>query len=317
MKRVLLGFSAVVVALAVCGCFPEKRVAWSPDGRWATVKGADGLYLCDPSGKLSPRLVEQIGAVAWLPDSRHLVLSHAENVAGWAALGTVMSSAQRAEIETRAPKLREQLLAYQGDWKDFKPESFKGLTGGEIMAVLVYVRDQLSQGLPEKLGERWKDLEELSAAVQVLQLANVSAAGEFALDRVLAKSLDPFDTPHVAPNGKLVVYRGAAPGADPARPLFVLALDGGTPRLVADRTAQFPDWSADSRCLVYASTKATLADDSKDLRLGVIARRKVCGDDGALLAEFPDAEELAGIVSTVIMKLLRPLQSRFLRWGRR
>ena len=57
-----------------------------------------------------------------------------------------------------------------------------------------------------------------------------------------------------------------------------------------------PDWSADSQYLVYASTKATLPGDSKDLRLGVVARQKVCGDDGALLAEFPDAEELAGIV---------------------
>jgi hypothetical protein len=248
--------------------------------------------------------------VAWLPDSRHLVHAHTENVAGWTALAPVMSDTQRKEIEARAPKLRDELLAYDGDWKDFKGESFKGFTGGEIAALLIFVREKPGPGLAEKLGEHWKELQEVQASVQVLHLANVSAAGEFALDRVLAKSLDPFDALRVAPNGKLVAYRGGAPGEDQARPLFVLAIDGGTPRQVAERTAMFPDWSADSRTLVYASTRATLADDGKDLRLGVVARRKICGDDGALLAEFPDAEELAGIV------FQNELRVRCLRDGR-
>lgn len=294
MKRVLMIVTTVALVSGLYGCLPEKRVVWSPDGRWAAVKGADGLYLCDSSGKLSQLLVPGVDSVAWLPDSKHLVFSHPQPVAGWKQLAPVLSDERRQEIADRAPRLREEVLAYQGDWKEFKPRSLAGLTGGEGMALLVYLRDNLAEGLQEKLGDRWKELAELPAAVRLLQLAHIDEGDGLAMDNVLIRALDAFDELRVSPTGQAVVYRAGAPDDDQTRPLYVVGLAGGSPLHVADHTAMFPDWSADGRHLVYAATKSTTAD-GKELRLGVVARRQICGDDGTFLTRLPESEELAGI----------------------
>ncbi len=296
MKRttVCVGILAGLIALA--GCLPEKRVRWSPDGRWATVKGGDGLYLCDQSGKLSERLATDVGSVAWLPDSKSIVLSRSEKLPSWTAAVEVLPADRRLEIEARAPRLRDEILAHEGEWDGFKPQSVGGLTGGESLALFVLVREQHGAGLAEKLGDKWDELKELQPIVHLLQQVEVKAGGTFELGPVLAKALDAFDELRVAPNGRAVAYRGAAPGEDPAKPLFVLPLHGQqVPQLVADRVSMFPDWSPDSRHLVYAAGQTPAEGESNDLRLGIVARRLVCTEDGALLADFPEAEELAGI----------------------
>jgi hypothetical protein len=295
MKRVAVYVGMFAAAVSVVGCLPEKRVSWSPDGHWATVKGGDdALYLCDQSGRLSQRLVEHLGSVAWLPDSKHLVLSHSEAATSWAQAAGVLPAERRHELEVLAPALRDELLSYSGDWKDFKPKSVAGLTGGETLALFVYVREQYGPALREKLGDKWTDFEKLEAAVHTLQTAMVKPHATLELGSAIARSVDEFDGLRVAPNGKAVAYRGAAAGEDSAKPLLVLALDGqGTPRPVAERTSQFPDWSQDGRYLVYASSGA---EGNKDLRLGTVARRAVADEAGKLLETFPDAEELAGIV---------------------
>jgi hypothetical protein len=293
MKRVTVYLSLLAAAVSLTGCFPEKRVSWSPDGRWATVKGGDGLYLCDESGRLSQRLVEHPGAVAWLPDSKHLVLSSSESVSSWAQVASVLSAERRHELETLAPVLRDELLSYTGNWDKFEPKSVAGLTGGETLALFVYLREQFGPTLREKLGDKWTDLEKLEAAIYALQTATVKSDSTLELGPVLARSLNEFDALRVAPNGKAVAYRSAAAGGDSAKPLLVLALDGkSTPQPVAERTSLFPDWSRDGRYLVYASSGT---EGNKDLRLGTIARRAVADEAGKLLAAFPDAEELAGI----------------------
>ncbi|HPM24535.1 MAG TPA: hypothetical protein PLP66_11570 [Phycisphaerae bacterium] len=287
---------AAVLLGGICGCVPEKRVAWSPDGHWATVKAADGLYLCDESGKLSARLVEGVNSVAWLPDSKHLLWSRTEPVTTWEALLPLLTPEQRKTIETRGPRLREELMAHQGDWDGFEPESIHGLTDGETPALLIYVRDKLGDGLPEKLGDKWNELKELTANANILDLVPLNDAGTPGAARVIVRSINAYEDLCVSPSGKLVAYRSAAASGSQPPALFVVALDGGTPQLVADHAAAYPDWSADSRYIVYAATNTPGDDDDKNLRLGVVARRQVCGAGGTLLAELPDPEELAGIV---------------------
>ena len=260
MKRALMIAMAAALVGGLYGCLPEKRVIWSPDGRWAAVKGADGLYLCNSSGKLSQLLVKSVASAAWLPDSRGLVLSRSEPVPGWKELAPVLSDARRQEIVERAPRLREEMLTYQGDWKDFNPKSATGLTGGETMALGVYLREHLAGDLETKLGDRWKELTEITAELQLVQVARVDESGRLTLGDTLARALDPFDELRVCPTGKAVAYLGGATGEDKSRPLYVLALAGGTPVHVADHTAIFPDWSADGRYLVYAATRSTLAE---------------------------------------------------------
>lgn len=296
MRRGLIVMAGLIGTVGLGGCLPEKRVIWSPDGRWAAVRGADGLYLSDASGKLSARLIERVSAVAWLPDSTGLVLCKADPSRSWDELAGVVTEAQRAELERRAPALRAEILAYEGDWDAFKPSAVTGLTGGQTLALFTYVREKLGAGLAEKLGSKWDEFQKLSAAVYSLEIAALGSDGTLKPGRVLARALDAFDELRVAPTGKAVAYRGGAPGDEATRPLLAVPTDGSTvPRPVAEHTAMFPDWSVDGRYLVYAATRTPGGEDGKELRLGVIARRQVCAADGRPLASPPEAEELAGI----------------------
>ena len=301
MKRKNAAIALLIVAAAVtCGCLPEKRVVWSPDGRWAAIRGSDGLYLCDPSGKLSERkpMVEGVTSLAWLPDSKGLILSYVDAHADtWDALAARLSAEQRRKVESVGPQLRNEILAHEGDWKNFEPKTLGDFTPGETGAALLYVRDKLNEGLPEKLGEEWKKAQELRVDEHVLARARGSETGKLELDGALARALDPFDELCVSPDGRTVAYRRPAPGDEQTRPLLVVAIEKpATPPLVAEHTAMFYDWSADGRYLVYAACHTALPEKSKELRLGVVARRQVCGDDGAVLGTLPEPEELAGIL---------------------
>jgi len=56
------------------------------------------------------------------------------------------------------------------------------------------------------------------------------------------------------------------------------------------------DWSTDGQNLVYAKTTLPYELLSKGVQLGTITSRQVCGSFGQLLAEFPPAKDLAGVL---------------------
>jgi hypothetical protein len=283
-------------ALLACGCLPEKRIVWSPDGRWALVRGGDGLYAMDPNGHLSARLDATTKDARWLPDSRGVLLNRASEVKTWDEIAAVLTPQQRAELERRVVRLREDLLAHQGDLENFDPESLRNLTGGELNGLLMLLRDKHGEGLAEKLGDKWDDVRKTKGEIYSLQLGTLEDGRTLALERVLAHSVNPYDRLTISPDGRAVAFVQSMPGDSESQRLFVSMLDGGTPRLVAERTSAFPAWSADSRWLAYAATRTQPVDDSKPLRLGVIARRQVRGEDGALLEKLPEPQELAGTV---------------------
>src|SRR5512134_233189 len=83
MKRwwVLLVFAGV--ACVLLGCVP-RRLFWSPNGRHGAVLGQDnGLYLCDPAGKLSKLIAPDVQLVAWFPDSKRFIATRAEQAGTW------------------------------------------------------------------------------------------------------------------------------------------------------------------------------------------------------------------------------------------
>ncbi|MEW6251159.1 MAG: hypothetical protein AB1716_10965 [Planctomycetota bacterium] len=285
---------AVLVVLP--GCLPEKRVTWSPDGKRALVRGADGLYVADAAGKLSERLLEGVTDARWLPDAQRVVLARSEEVRTWEALAPVLKPERRRELERRAPQLRAEILAQEGGFENFEPAAFAGLSDGEREALLLLVRDRHAEGLADKVGEDWKSVAELTCSVRVLQLGRLDEQGKLTLAAELARDIDAFDRLCVAPDGGAVAFARPMPGADTDTQLYVIGSEGGPARLVAENTSAFPAWSADGRWLAFASTRTRGLDDKKPLRLGVIARRAVRGEDGRLLSEFADAEELAGIV---------------------
>ena len=63
----------------------QDRVTWSPDGTRAAVLGDDGLHVCDVAGKLSPVLVPDVRCVAWMPDSKRMVVCIEGESKNWRA----------------------------------------------------------------------------------------------------------------------------------------------------------------------------------------------------------------------------------------
>src|SRR5690554_3548404 len=78
-----------VIAPLFAGCLPQELVVWSPDGNRSAVISQNGdLYLCDETGTLSPlalppSLEHAVEKVAWLPDSKQLVLVAERSANSW------------------------------------------------------------------------------------------------------------------------------------------------------------------------------------------------------------------------------------------
>lgn len=301
-KRIVLWSGVVLAALA--GCVPEKRVTWSPDGKWAAVRAGDGLYLCDAQGKLSPRVSTDATAVAWLSDSKRLLVAEATPIESWSAAAEALPPDRRAELEARALQLRDELLAIGMVDDVQRYTSLRDLTGGEAAALGLLVRERHAAELRPKLGEDWAKLEELRPQLNTLRVLSVADDGGVEGGAVAVRSLDGFDGLVVSPNDRHVAYTVALLYGTELRRLVVRPLGPGAARTVADGVGAAPAWSANGRELVYAACRGSSRDE---LQLGTINRRRVADDEGQLLAEFPEAVELAGIAfqSDMRMRCLR------------
>ena len=108
------------LSLTIFGCLPEKRIAWSPDGKRAAVATPTGLYLIDAKGELlPPRLTGTPTRCVWTADGEGLLVAHARKVAKWDELTTSMSADEKRLIELKAVELRERVLSFEAEWEEF------------------------------------------------------------------------------------------------------------------------------------------------------------------------------------------------------
>jgi len=303
MKRRHSIMTLILVVFTLCGCIP-RRLFWSPDGQRAAIVAEDGLRLCDAAGKLSEVVAKDVDLVAWLPDSRRLIAARRTEAATWKEAAVALSPERQEALVKLADPLREEVLAYSGDWDKFKPKVTGEMSDGEVAALILYVRDHRAQGLPEKLGEKWKEVEKATAGVYLLQIYEVSEAGAVA-GQVLARTLDGVGELRVSPDGQAVACVLSISGGKQA--VFRLSVlstgGGGALRTVAEPVALFPDWTTDGRGLVYGSTPTRPVEGSDSLQLGTVAQRRVCDESGELLKEFAAPEDLVGVVFAPQMKI--------------
>jgi hypothetical protein len=296
MRAVRIGLVSCLLAGSLIGCYPEKRVVWSPDGRWAAVLGGDGLHLSDDQGKLSPLLAARATRAAWLPDSRQLIVTWPQPLNSWSELAAALPERQQERIAEAGRRLHTQMLAYDGDWEAFEPKGMENLTGGERGAALLYVRDQANEGLAEKLGDRWAEFEALQIDLWALQLFDVTD-GNASPGQVLCRMLDEQMEPRVAPDAHNVSFTNSMPGERPKGVrLYVIPIAAGqTPQLVAEDCSWFADWTPDSRYLLFAQAPGWNADEERMPAIGVVAQREVADPAATLLTAFPDAQDLARV----------------------
>ena len=295
MRRASIIILLCVLA-GVSGCFPPELIVWSPDGRQAAAILADGLYLCDPNGELSPRLAEHVQCVTWLPDGRHLCYVQGTAAKRWEEIAAVLAGQAQEDLIAHAERLRRQVMAGE-DWEaQVKALMDDGvLTANEVDAVKLYLRDRHWDELKPKLAAKWGKLNE--PGVFSLMLAQIE--GQALTQAVtLHASLVMIFPPRVSPDGRAVAFVEGDPfsSAEKVTRLFVAPVDGATPpRLVADRVALLPDWTPDGQALAYTRGEKWPADHD-DFVLGTVFRRQVRGETGQLLAEFPAPQSCAGVV---------------------
>ncbi len=294
MKRMI--WATVLGLVALVGCVPEKRVSWSPDGRWATVRAGDGLYLCDPNGKLSERVAEHVTSVAWFADSRRVLLSRSVPAKTWSELSAGLPADEVARLTELGKQLAAEVARHEGNWDDFKPRMLEEQTGEVVAAALLHVRDHATPELRAKVGEKWADLEKIAGSLSTLQIAEVAGA-TLRLGDALCRVVAPLGDLRLSPDETHVVMSSTLPGDNAPKRLLVAALEPNTvPRAVAEYTSLFADWSVDGRSLYFAAGSVGAVKGGDALRLGAIARRSVRDEKGTLLDTFAEPEHLAGIL---------------------
>ena len=302
-KRARIVFGTATAAVLLVGCV-EKRVNWSPDGRWAVVIGHEGaLHICDGDGGLSDQIAVKVRRVTWFPDSRHFLMLRDIEVKTWDEAAAVLSAEHAETLIAAAGHMRDDLLAFEGDMDDFKPSNAEAVSQAELIAAGLYVRDYLPEGIREKLGDDWAELEEMSATFQTLQAAEVSEGGA-QLGAIVFQTLEDIGHSRISPDGATVAFtiKRGTDGNDELK-LFVMPIGGGEPLEVADLVGQHVDWSADGTQIVFMRANVPIPDGSEALRLGALSRRAVRDDAGELLEKFGDVRDLAGIIFDDSLKL--------------
>ena len=293
----ILGLGFVICA----GCLPRQLVVWSPDGGQAVVMDSNSTSLCDGDGKLARLDIGTVQAAAWTADSKHVLLAVQKSAAKWAQLAAVLDEPSRQAAIAAADDLEKAILAAPAGeeltdkvTQDIAKKVFEN-RGSLAAAATVYLRDNRPEALRKRLGDKWKDLEEKMSVVYT-QLGLYDLDGmSLKPGLVISNSLKGINELRLAPAGKAVAY---VTGSDRTTNSFTLWLAPMTanaaPRELADKVAIFPDFSADGQHVAYIQSDKPLKGASAPL--GTLAWRQVADANGAILAELPDAEDLAALV---------------------
>jgi len=280
--------AAAVLLMLTSGCSPQ-RVVWSPDGTRAAVLDDKGLYLCDTNGKLSGLLVSNAAIAEWFPDSQKLALVLGSKYHSWADLQKNLRADERDQIVEAGQKILKEMIDGQ-DWK----AGLKDTDNAD--AVAIYLKG--TEGVKEKAGADWKDLDEKETDSCELAVGTISG-DQISLGAALIQTLKkpvPLNL-RISPSGKAIAMTTDAGNRHGAR-LWVVAADGSAPaQIVSDESCAHPDWTKDARSLVYINASGAMTGDD-DLRLSSLTRRQVINAAGAVEIQT-NHEDLAGMLFDV------------------
>ena len=275
--------AGLLLLTAGCGV---QRIVWSPDGERAAVLGEQGLCFSDPDGKLSGVLVSNVAMAAWFPDSRKLALIRSTDARSWADLQSHLRPGDRDQFVQQGQMVLKDLDAGH-DWK----AALNGLDHPEAVAIYLKSLD----GVKEKAGASWGDLDTKSAAVYELFVGAIND-GQVTLGPVLVQTLrQPLPLGlRVSPAGNAIAMTTDGGKRHGAR-LAVVPSDGSAPeQIVSEESCAHPDWTKDGRCLVYINASGAMTSDD-DMRLGSLTRRQVINAAGAVEIQT-NHEDLAGML---------------------
>ena len=164
--------AAVFTVGLLAGCLPEKKIVWSRDGKCGAVIAQDGIFLCGDDGRLLSKETRYPGrhvAASWFPDYQvphtmieiqRLAVIKVVSLSKWEEIANYMSSERREQTIAESEKLLKDVMAYTGDWKNFRPTA----EARDFVSAMIYMREthpkELASkaGLPKELLEVKRDL---------------------------------------------------------------------------------------------------------------------------------------------------------------
>jgi hypothetical protein len=288
LKYLRATLGALFVALLACGCddLEQRRVTWSPDGSKAAVVAADGLHLCDSTGKLSKLLVKDVKTVAWLPDSQHAVIATVDSTDQWNVVQSLLSDADKQKVEAAAARFRGDILS--GAWAADKMDEHKKRFPEDFYfkdEATLLLRDRGIDSLKENLGDKLQDFMSKSVRTTALTLRSLSDTGSN-VEQTLYSGTKLTGEIRVSPDGRLAaVTEELGDWANGAFRLSVISLDGKQHVVLTDYATQFPDWDPESKHLIYI-----MVNDAQEAKLsssvGELVRTEVVDMQGKLIEKF-------------------------------
>ncbi|PTX90756.1 hypothetical protein [Opitutus sp. ER46] len=300
--RRTLSIAGGLAVLFLAGCL-EKRVVWSPDGARALVitKEAE-LFVCDAGGRLSDRLASGTKLAVWFSDSQRIAFAVRRDVKDWATLAPLLGE-RRGDVEARADDL----------WRALEQGAPWGVVTvdlkGQLDLALLRLREAHGPALKTRLtANEWAALAGKTVGVTDVMVARVDA-GKLVASQWVSTHVGAILELRPAPGGNALAWTQECLGTKDDYALAVATLDGGKPVIVAPRAAGFPDWDTTGRALVYVEAPPGRGGDDENLVLGVVTRRGVLNENGALALEEKPTY-LAGTLFSTLMHV------RCLRDGR-
>ena len=305
LSRRLLTGACFSLALLSAGCDLHEFVQWAPDGQHAFVRGTDGTWLMDGSGTI---LGKANDARAWLPDSSHLIAVREVKPRNWDEYAGLLGTDRVDRVTDAAADFVKVVRDFRGDWSKFtesapykkweKAEQISETYNGTWLdlSVFFYLRQTDPKTVAPiieamSVDEKAK-IDDLTPSIDEIVIRSVLPS-EPAADQLLLRSPDSILWVGASPNGRIIAFAAQEPGR-PA--LYVVSREGVGHAALVDESANEAGWSTDGQYLAYAKTTAPYELLDKSIQLGTVTSRQVCAADGKLLAEFPAAKDLAGIV---------------------
>ncbi len=279
----------VFVACGLTGCDDAKyKLLWSPDGQSLAVIAGDGLHIWTADKDLSPSLIPNVQAILWLPDSHSAVVATSKWFETWQELLEVAGTKKRQQdILSSADKLRGPLIEYHGDWDKIEKRYPELSNLPELTAAVDYLALHDAEKL-KSLGTKWKDLDFMPVET-VLQIYRLEQ-GHVASSNILMRKIGEIAEMRLSPDGQYMMYvdtERVPSVCSSTYNISIVSTAGGANQLVVEDTAEHPDWTPDSHCVVYVQRH----DDSvssQRLEFGSIIRRPIRRKDGSLLPIVDD-----------------------------
>jgi len=298
-SRRLLSVAFASLLLLTAGCDLHDFIHWAPDGQHAFVQGDNDTWLIDSSGAILGKATD---ARAWLPDSQHVIADRTVEPTNWDEYAQLLGTDNVDRVTEAADRLVKVIRGYHGEWSNFTDSvSYKKWDEAErshasVQSVTFYLRQTNPQAIVPVLKAMSPDeqskINDLTPEIHEIVIRN-ALPSKPPTDQLLVRF--PFSILWVgaSPNGQMIAFTADTP----ERPsLYVVPRTLNARAILVDEGVTEADWTTDGLNLVYGKTAVPTELLSQSAQLGTITCRPVCGTNDQLLAEFPPAKDLAGVL---------------------